>query len=173
MDLSQYTQALRDDLLSAAAAGDETTRHSAVILAAAIEPAARLAILNALADFAGEVTAQLADTSVEVRLQGRDVRVAVERRPSADETPKHEEASTDPLDFSRAFAEAGGDLSRTTVRMFQELKLQAERAANDQGLSLNSFISRAVADSIKGPQRSKDTGRTGKSGSSFTGFIQG
>ena len=77
MDLSQYVTQLREDLASAAAAGDEQTRRTAALLGAAIEPAARLAMMNALADLAAEVTAALGDRVVEVRLDGRDVRVAV------------------------------------------------------------------------------------------------
>ena len=45
--------------------------------------------------------------------------------------------------------DAGGELSRTTVRLFNELKSQAERAASDQGVSLNTYISRAVSDSVR------------------------
>lgn len=178
MNLSSYTQALREDLLSAAALGDEDTRRSAAMLSAAIEPAARLAILNALSDFAAEVTGQLDDTSVEVRLDGRDVRVAVDHHHRARETADAQSPLGDPNNFSKAFAEASGDLSRTTVRMFNELKSQAEKAATDQGVSLNAFISRAVADSIRGPRRGRDarpgrTDRPRQSGSNITGHIQG
>jgi len=48
-----------------------------VMLAGAIEPAARLAIMNALSDLAAEVTGALRDTTVELKLDGRDVRVSV------------------------------------------------------------------------------------------------
>src|SRR5918999_6328996 len=84
MDISQYVTRLREDLTAAAAAGDEQTRRTAALLGAAIEPAARLAVMNALSDLAAEVTAALGDRVVEVRLDGRDVRVAVSR----DEEPE-------------------------------------------------------------------------------------
>ncbi|MDN5751138.1 MAG: toxin-antitoxin system HicB family antitoxin, partial [Pseudonocardia sp.] len=77
MDISQYVSRLGDDLVSAAAAGDEQTQRIAARLGAAIEPAARLAVMNALADLAAEVTAALGDRTVDVRLDGRDVRVVV------------------------------------------------------------------------------------------------
>ena len=77
MDLSTYVTQLREDLASAAAAGDEQTQRTAALLGAAIEPAARLALMNALSDLAAEVTEALGDRVVEVRLDGRDVRVAV------------------------------------------------------------------------------------------------
>ena len=60
MDLTPYTQNLRDDLLTAASVGDEDSRRAAALLASAIEPAARLAIMNALSDLAAEVTGALA-----------------------------------------------------------------------------------------------------------------
>lgn len=175
MELSIYTQALREDLLSAAAVGDEDTRRSAAMLSAAIEPAARLAILNALSDFAAEVTGQLEDTTVEVRLDGREVRVAVEHHHHNRTTAETEAPLIDPNEFSKAFAEASGDLSRTTVRMFNELKSQAEKAANDQGVSLNAYISRAVAESIRGSRRGRDArpDRPRRPGTNITGFIQG
>ena len=79
MDLTPYTQNLRDDLITAASVGDEDSRRAAALLAGALEPAARLAIMNALSDLAAEVTGALQDTTVELRLDGRDVRVAVTR----------------------------------------------------------------------------------------------
>ena len=39
-------------------------------------------------------------------------------------------ASASPEDLRRAMQDAGGELSRTTVRLFNELKSQAERAAS-------------------------------------------
>ena len=82
MDLSQYVRQLREDLAAAAGAGDEQTRQTAALLGAAVEPAARLAIMNALADLAAEVTSALGDRVVEVRLNGRDIRVAVSGEPA-------------------------------------------------------------------------------------------
>src|SRR6476469_9601570 len=74
MDLTPYTQNLRDDLITAASVGDEDARRAAVMLAGAIEPAARLAIMNALSDLAAEVTGALRDTTVELKLDGRCAR---------------------------------------------------------------------------------------------------
>ena len=64
-------------------------------------------------------------------------------------------------DLRRAMQDAGGELSRTTVRLFNELKSQAERAASDQGVSLNTYISRAVSDSVRSavPNKGNHRGR--------------
>ena len=92
MDLSTYVTRLREDLASAAAAGDEQTQRTGALLGAAIEPAARLALMNALADLAAEVTEALGDRVVEVRLDGRDVRVAVSAPDDTADEPEPESA---------------------------------------------------------------------------------
>src|SRR5215216_5018453 len=132
MDLTPYVTALRNDLSTAASAGDEQTHRTAAVLAAALEPAARLAIMNALSDLAAEVTAALEDQVVEVRLAGRDVQVVVTG--SAEPEPEPGPRQEVPL------GDATGDISRITLRMINELKSKAEAAAAAQGVSLNSFI---------------------------------
>jgi len=209
MDLTPYIQNLRDDLLTAASIGDEDTRRAAALLAGALEPATRLAIMNALSDLAAEVTGALQDTTVEIRLDGRDVRVSVTSHGAPDtgrdratgfggfNFTKHADDGQHPRDFDtesrsagdggpsaedlrRAMQDAGGELSRTTVRLFNELKSQAERAASEQGVSLNTYISRAVSDSVrsavphKGGHRGTGPGGPGGSGGrNVTGYIRG
>ncbi|MBA2308104.1 MAG: toxin-antitoxin system HicB family antitoxin [Pseudonocardiales bacterium] len=155
MDVTTYVTALREDLAAAAAAGDEQARRTAALLGAAIEPAARLAIMNALSDLAAEVTAALGDRVVEVRLDGRDVKVAVSE-PAAEEP--HEEPGNSrfgPGFGGRDFggADLGGDISRMTVRLVEQMKAQAERAAASQGMSLNAWVSQAVQGALGKPGR--------------------
>jgi len=150
MDLSQYVTQLREDLASAAAAGDEQTQRTGALLGAAIEPAARLAIMNALSDLAAEVTAALGDRVVEVRLDGRDVRVAVSRDEAAEPGP-------DPDPPFRGFGDFRGpdtgDISRITLRLVEQIKGQAEQAAASQGVSLNSWLAQAVQGALSGQGR--------------------
>ncbi|WP_395725740.1 toxin-antitoxin system HicB family antitoxin [Nakamurella sp.] len=186
MDLTPYTQSLRDDLITAASVGDDDARRAAVMLAGAIEPAARLAIMNALSDLAAEVTGALRDTTVELKLDGRDVRLSVTEHhgpePVAAGTSEYlrkPDASgpggaDSPDDLKRAVQDASGELSRTTVRLFNELKSQAERAAADQGVSLNTYISRAVSDSVRSAVPNKNQrGRGGANDRNVTGYIRG
>jgi thymidylate synthase (FAD) len=70
MDLTPYVNSLREDLLAAAAAGDEQTRRTAALLVGAIEPAARLTMLHALSDMASEVTESLEHGTVTFYLTG-------------------------------------------------------------------------------------------------------
>jgi hypothetical protein len=199
MELSIYIQELRESLQAAAALGDEHSQRAAGAIAGAIEPAARLALIHALSDLAAEVTSQLQDggdpaTSVDVRLDGRDVKVGVTRARTTgagDADPFRKEPAGSgpdhpgPDSAHRSFSDVSGDLTRTTVRMFNQLKAEAEKAASEQGLSLNSFISRAVADSIKTDIPRKWRGRPdgrhggpgpaggGESPSTISGYVQG
>jgi hypothetical protein len=164
MDLTPYVSQLREDLTAAASAGDEQTRHTAAVLGVALEPAARLAIMNALSDLAAEVTAALDDRVVEVRLDGRDVRVAVsspsDTGPGATgphhatgphATGSRADGPTPPSEPGSApFGDAGGDIRRMTLRLIDQLKAQAERAAAEQGVSLNTWVSQAVAGALRG-----------------------
>jgi hypothetical protein len=151
MDLSKYVTQLREDLASAAAAGDEQTRNTAALLGSAIEPAARLAVMNALSDLAAEVTAALDDREVGVRLDGRDVRVTVSADPAAEQTPDEEPPPNRGFGGFGGFGGAdSGDISRITLRLVEQIKGQAEQAAAARGQSLNSWVAQAVQDALAG-----------------------
>lgn len=172
MDLSQYIAQLREDLSSAAAAGDEQTRRTAALLGAAIEPAARLAMMNALSDLAAEVTVALGDRVVEVRLDGRDVRVAVTGEPAT----ASETADNNPPPKFPGFpggADAG-DISRITLRLVEQIKGQAEQAAAAQGVSLNSWVAQAVQGALAG-RGSRRSGRREDGGDErrLRGWVEG
>ena len=152
MDLTPYIRQLREDLTAAASAGDEQTQRTATVLSAALEPATRLAIMNALSDLAAEVTAALDDRVVEVRLDGRDVRVAVSSPSNAGPHAAGPRTEAQPPSFEpgvAAFGDAGGDIRRMTLRLIDQVKNQAERAAAEQGVSLNTWISQAVAGALR------------------------
>ncbi|GAB2820578.1 toxin-antitoxin system HicB family antitoxin [Lentzea nigeriaca] len=167
MDLSPYIASLREDLATAASAGDENTRRTAAALSAALEPAARLAIMNALSDLAAEVTASLEGQVVEVRLAGRDVQVVVTG--SAEPEPEPAPGQEVPM------GDATGDISRITLRMINELKAKAEAAAAAQGVSLNSFIQQAVGGAVHGKHKHQHKGWSGNAGhgSRVRGWVQG
>jgi HicB family len=211
MDLSKYTDQLREGLASATAAADEQTQRTAMLLGAAVEPTARLALMNALSDLAAEVTAALGDRVVEVRLDGRDVRVAVSDPARGDATDGATGGSErtaddgtggDPDDdrdgsswggrgfgrgfgggFGGGFGPDGGDISRVTLRLVEQMKNQAERAAAEQGMSLNSWVAQAVQGALSGHGPGRwdhgrgDQGRPGKrdrrSERRVKGWVQG
>jgi uncharacterized protein (DUF1778 family) len=152
MDLTPYISRLREDLATAASAGDEQTQRTAAVLSTALEPAARLALMNALSDLAAEVTAALPDRVVEVRLDGRDVQVVVTGTAHDDHEPEAEEPPPPPPPGD------GGDISRITLRLLDEIKAQAERAASVRGVSLNTFVTQAVQSALQ------ERGRRGHGG---------
>jgi hypothetical protein len=142
MDLTPYISNLREDLAATASAGDDNTRRAAALLSGALEPAVRLALMNTLADFAAETTAHLPGHVVEVRLDGRDVRVVVTGSGATAESAPRAEPKEAPRAQSPLMD--GGDISRMTLRLVEQIKGQAEQAAAAQGVSLNTFISHAV-----------------------------
>lgn len=173
MDLTPYVAALRDDLTTAASAGDEQTQRTAAVLAAALESSARLAIMNALSDLAAEVTSALEDQVVEVRLDGRDVRVAVTGHGPQDVLPPPPPTPPPPPG-----PDMSGDVSRITLRLFEELKAQAERAAAQQGVSLNSWVSQAVQEALHGVRdwggnTAWDSRGNDRHGRRMRGWVQG
>jgi uncharacterized protein (DUF1778 family) len=182
MDLSTYVTQLREDLASAAAAGDEQTQRTAALLGAAIEPAARLALMSALSDLAAEVTAALPDHVVEVRLDGRDVRVAVDTTVTSDPEP---EPAAPPAGGFGGFGGFGGgglggdagDISRITLRLVEQIKGQAEQAAAAQGMSLNSWVAQAVQGALAGGhgrgRPGRGPGKGGSDGRRIQGWVQG
>ncbi|MGH3933521.1 MAG: toxin-antitoxin system HicB family antitoxin [Pseudonocardiaceae bacterium] len=176
MDLTPYLSQLREDLTAAASAGDEQTRRTAAVLSVALEPAARLAIMNALSDLAAEVTAALDDRVVEVRLDGRDVRIAVSS-PVAEPHVGSRADSPPPTYESGAvpFGDTGGDIRRMTLRLIDQVKNQAERAAAEQGVSLNTWVSQAVAGALRGePWNDPRKGRDDRHGRNrVQGWVQG
>lgn len=173
MDLTPYIASLREDLSTTASAGDEQTRKVAAMLSAALEPAVRLAMMNALSDLAAEVTASLDDHVVEVRLDGKEVRVVVTGGSGGSSgSGQGERAQSAPPPPPE------GDISRMTLRLFEEIKRKAEQAAADQGVSLNTFVQQAVQGALhsKGGVWGKATGRGDdepESGHGLHGWVRG
>ncbi len=145
MDLNKYTARLRDDLIAAAALGDEKTQATAAALAAATENSLRLTLLAALSDLAEEVNTTLDDRTVHVSLSGTDAQVEVRRTASEESHPTFEEMT--------------GDISRVTLRMVENLKARAEEAATQSGQSLNSWLSGAVQGALRDQMRKGGPGR--------------
>ncbi|MGH3949148.1 MAG: toxin-antitoxin system HicB family antitoxin [Pseudonocardiaceae bacterium] len=160
MDLTPYITSLREDLTATASAGDDQTRRAAAVLSTALEPSVRLALMNALSDLAAEVTAHLDDHIVEVRLDGRDVRVVV-TSPGGSDHPDPTEPSPPPPPPPPG---DGGDISRITLRLFEEIKNKAEQAAAAQGVSLNTYVSQAVQGALHGGAGEYGRGRRGGKG---------
>lgn len=152
MDLTPHVVTLREHL--AAAVLTDEHRELAGRLAVALEPAARLSLLAALSSAADEISAELAPGSVEVRLRGGDPEFVV-RLPDpefhASTEPPAAPASPGSTGPAGAAPSAEGDdagSARVSLRLPDALKTRAEAAAARDGLSLNAWLTRAVADAL-------------------------
>jgi hypothetical protein len=139
MDLSPYLEALRHDLAAAAAPGGPEVTRAADLLSSSLEASTRLVLLEALSDATAEITSKLDSVSVEVRLRGREADLVV------NETPQMEPAAAPPPPPTE-----GGDLARVTLRLPEPLKEQVERVATAEGVSVNTWLVRAVSAALYG-----------------------
>lgn len=170
MQISSHVEALQRQLLSAAAAGGPETEEIAGRLAAALDAAARLAILDALTDAAGEISRDLAPGSVDVRLRGRDVEFAV-TSPTVIDAASVDRTAPTPTAPQPPAPDADdaddGSTSRTTLRLPDALKLRAEAAAANEGLSLNTWLVRAIGAALE-PKPEQNVARS----SQYSGWVR-
>jgi hypothetical protein len=160
MDLSPYVESLRRDLLAAAAAGTDETRRTAELLAVALEPAVRLALMDAMSAVTADVTSALSGVTVEVRLHGREPRISVDAAhpdPEPGDAPAPEPAGED----------AG--TARVTLRLPESVKARTEEAAARAGVSVNSWLVRAITRALDGPP----PGGPGRPGRRLVGYARG
>jgi len=143
MDLTPYVDSLRHDLAAAAAAGGPDVEAAAERLALALDPAVRLALMDALSQAAAEITAELGSGSVDVRLRGRGPEFVVDQPTVAMATTSSASADpTGPTDPTET--EDDDTLARITLRIPESVKARAEERAARSGHSLNSWIVTAV-----------------------------
>jgi hypothetical protein len=139
MDLTPYVEGLRRDLLAAAEAAGPQARETAERLSYALDPAARLALMEAVSQAAAEITAELPAGTVEVRLAGRELEFRVEAPPAA--APPAEAEPGEPEDE--------GSLARITLRIPESVKARAEEYAARSGASLNTWLVNLVRNATR------------------------
>ena len=141
MDITPYIESLRRDLAAAAEAGGEEARAAAERLTMALDPAMRLALMDALSQAAAEITSELPAGSVEVRLRGREPELVVDvptTMPLAT-TPTAQASSAETEE-----EDEDGAVARITLRLPESLKTKAEEMAGRTGQSLNSWLVNAI-----------------------------
>jgi hypothetical protein len=135
MDITPYVENLRRDLLAAAESAGPEARQTAERLGYALDPSARLALMEAISQAAAEITAAMPAGSVDVRLEGRELDFVVNAMQApTPPTPPPPPAPPTPGEA----AEEG--LARITVRMPESVKAKAEDAAAAAGQSLNTWL---------------------------------
>ena len=134
MKLSPHVDALQQDLAAAAALGDDQAAEIGSRLADAAARSAPLRFLEALGDALLEANEQLPSGHLELRLAGGDpdlVFVEEGAIPAA--------AADEP------------SAARLTLRLPARLKSELEAAAAAEGVSLNTWLVRALSAAVSRP----------------------
>lgn len=171
MDLTQYVDALRHELAVAADAGGPDARAMAERLAAPLESAVRLTLLDALSEAAREITRDLAPGSVDLRLRGREPSFIVTPPPAE---PAYDEPGTPTAGVApRGSAEADdAAMTRINLRLTQDLKDRVEDAARETGLSVNAWLVRSAAAALgDGAAGARAERRSPRGGERYTGWV--
>lgn len=173
MNLANYINELQHQLEVAAEAGGEESRALAERLIAPLEAATRLVLLEALSDAASEITRELAPGSVDVRLRGRDPEFVVTSpaSPVFEEVAENRSEAAPPSRQTAPGEVDEGGTSRTTLRLPDHLKLRIEEAATREGLSVNSWLVRAVIADLE-PKDRRPAQRTQDGGEHYTGWVR-
>ncbi len=157
MDLMPFVDTLRRDLAAAGEAAGSEVREASQRLSYALEPSLRLVLLEDLGTAAAEVTAQLDAAVVELHLRGRDPDLVVSEAGGPVAT-----ARTAPV------ADSDEGTSRISFRLPESLKARVEEAAAADGLSVNSWLVRAVAETLDTPAPAPTT----RAGRHVSGWVR-
>jgi hypothetical protein len=153
MQTTPYVDALLSDLEAMASLGDPAVADAAQRLSQTLRASANLRLLDLLGEAALEVSGQLPSGHVEVRLAGQEPSLVFV-----------EEEQSEP-------APAAGDESisaRITLRLSETLKVSVEAAATRDGVSVNTWIVRALNRAANAPT----TPTTRRSGRRLTGYAE-
>lgn len=135
MNLSLVIESLRAELAATAELGDERVAQVAQRLGDTLAASLRLRLLDVLAQAALELSSRLPSGHVEVRLAGQEPELV------------YVEGAAEP-------AAAAEDLSaRITLRLPESLKASVEAAAAREGVSVNTWLVRALVRAADGRTR--------------------
>src|SRR6266513_2404120 len=136
MQLQRFIDALKADLMAVADLGDENTANAAGQLVITLQGSLGLRLLDALSEAALELNEKLPFGHVEVRLTGQDPEFVF----------VGEEAET----AAPVSAAEEGATARISLRLPDALKTSVEDAAAREGVSVNTWIIRALSRSTVG-----------------------
>jgi HicB family len=127
--MSLTVDALRGDVRAIGELGDETVAEVAERMATLLSRSVPAVVLDLLSQAAAELSSELPEGRVEVRVSGDDVDLAY--------------VAEDPV--APPAGEPEGELAaRITLRLSEGLKLRVEQAASAESVSVNSFIVRTL-----------------------------
>jgi hypothetical protein len=168
MQLEPYVEAIQRQLAAAAETGGEEARVLASRLAPALDSAVRLALQDALAAAASEITLELAPGSVEVRLRGRDPEFVVV--PAATDSPGR--ADQQRLPAAVELEADDGAPARINLRLPESLKMRIEAAATTAGLSVNAWLVRVAAVAAVRTTNEERDERVSGGGQHYRGWVR-
>ncbi|MDQ1732369.1 MAG: hypothetical protein QOK10_2528 [Pseudonocardiales bacterium] len=169
MQIEHYVAGVQEQLVAAAALGDERTREIAAALAVTAQASVRLALIDALSGAAAEVNAALFAAAgsqpapaVTVGVEADTVRLSVSSPPADDDAPSR--------------TDDGDTTARISFRLSEALKADIEDAAARANISVNTWLIRMAAASVRNEQNSSWPGNWPAGGSRsnrMTGWVTG
>jgi hypothetical protein len=144
MKMSLVVDGLRSDAVAVGELGDETVALVAERIADVLGRSVPGRILDLLSDAAAEITATLPNGHVGVRVAGDDVAMAYVEDPPGRAAPPP--------------GEGDEPSARITLRLGEALKSRLEEGAAADGVSVNTFIVRALE---RGTSSTRSRGRVG------------
>jgi len=147
MKMSLAVEGLLADVMALGQLGDERVSEVADRIVAVLERSVPSRILDLLSEVVAELSSELPDGRVEIRLAGDDVEFAY-------------------ADEGLAAPETDAELSaRITLRLSDQLKARVEESASRAGISVNSWVLRTLE---RGTSTSNP--RNGRAGSRLRGY---
>ena len=150
--MSSYVTQVRDGVTQAAALADDHTRQVAERLGGAIDASTRLALISALSDAAGTISAELAPSSVEVRMVGQDPEFVVSLHTVESEptllVPEPERGESEPPVDEPPIDPDDEPVARISLRLPQSVKFRVDDWAATDGISTNAWLTRAVMNAL-------------------------
>lgn len=156
MDLTQYVETLREQLADASALADEQTQHVVQKLSTSLDSAVRLSLIRALSDAAVEISAELAPTNVQVRMDGTDPEFVVQHAPTVgasdgmhDDDDSDDDVGDDVLDAEDFALDSDEAPARISLRLPPGVKQRIDEAADAEQISTNAWITQAVVERLR------------------------
>jgi aminopeptidase N len=145
MQTAQFIEALQADMRELAQLGGDELVQAAQRLEGAVKQSATLRLIDVLTQVALEVSSQLPNGHVDVRLAGQDPELVFVE--DEEEEAPAQQSGDDGLN------------ARITLRLPEPLKVAVERAAEAEGVSVNTWLVRALQRAVTGGGRAVRTGK--------------
>jgi hypothetical protein len=152
MKMSMVVDGLRTDVISVGELGDDTVAEVAERIADLLGRSVPARILDLLSEVAAELSAELPEGRIEIRVAGDDVDLAY-----VEDAPRAAADSDEVADRDQS--------ARISLRLGESLKARLEEGAAREGISVNAYIVRTLERGASGGQK-----RNSYAGNRLRGF---